>query len=101
MSKWIPDRKWFASGIAGVVTFLVITALSTWTSLDIGADLSSAISTGVTLLFHYLTKSSIGDVITKLDNIIKGLVDDGKLSDATAVENAKVVLMEKQDKVSK
>ena len=67
MSKWLPDRKWLASGVAGILTW----ALVAFAGLD--AEVATAVVGGVMALVHYFVPPSVKDVIKRVDDTIIGL----------------------------
>ena len=67
MTKWIPDRKYLAGGIAGIVAW----ALSTWAGLD--AEVSMQVGTALAAVVAYFVPPSVNDIIKRVDDTIIGL----------------------------
>lgn len=63
-SKFFPDRKWLASGVAGVLTW----ALVQYLGLD--AEVATAAVGGVMALVHYFVPASVNDVLKRVDSTI-------------------------------
>jgi hypothetical protein len=74
---WIPSRKSMSSGIAGVVTFVLMTAIRHFTGIDLPASLEMFIIGAVTWGINYLVPPSAQDVVNHLNNaIVKLAVED-------------------------
>lgn len=71
MSSWIPDRKYLAGGISGVLSFFILKALSTWLGWAMDEATITQIAGLIAAAMAYLIPSSVGDTLTKIDNILK------------------------------
>jgi hypothetical protein len=75
--SWIPSRKSMSGGIAGVLAFLVMTAVRYFTGVDLPASLDMLIIGAVTWGINYLMPPSAKDVVNHLNNaIVKLAVED-------------------------
>lgn len=72
MKKWLPDRKWLASGVSGVLTFILLTLFSDALGLDPAAatEIASGITGLVMAAVHYFVPPSVKDVIKRVDDTI-------------------------------
>lgn len=70
MSKWLPDRKIVAGGIASIVAFLIATAF------NISYDVVAPAVIGVYGLVAYLVPASVRDVVSKIDDSILALAQE-------------------------
>ena len=78
VSKWIPDRKAVAGGLAGVVAFFVMTAIP-----DLNPETITALVAGVMGLVFYLVPPSKADLIRRADDTLKALSEvngDGEIT---------------------
>jgi len=65
MNKYIPDRKFIAGGISGILAFALVTFLG----LD--AELASTLTGAAMALVFYLVPPSVKDIVKRVDqNII-------------------------------
>lgn len=76
ITRWIPDRKVVAGGVAAVTAFFVMMGLNTWAGLDIGYETASAAVGGVFLLVSYLVPQSFNDWLRRADKFLLELVED-------------------------
>lgn len=67
MNKFLPDRKWLASGLAGILTWAAVQ----FAGLD--AEVATAVVGGVMALVHYFVPPSVTDIIKRVDDTIIGL----------------------------
>jgi hypothetical protein len=87
MGKWIPDRKVFAGGIAGVLAFLVVVASSALGHpIDI-ATASAAIPILMTVV-AYFTPQSVDDIVARVDGKIIALAAEKNPAAITAAAPA-------------
>jgi hypothetical protein len=72
MTKWFPDRKWFASGISGFVTFglTLLFADALGMAPEPTAALASALTAIVMQAVHYFVPQSVKDIIKRVDDAI-------------------------------
>lgn len=78
MTKWIPDRKYLAGGISGVIAW----GLSSFAGLD--GELSLQIATAVAAVIAYFVPPSVNDIIKRVDDTIIGLARQSPNSPASA-----------------
>jgi len=76
MEKYVPDRKWVASGISGVLTWAVIS----FTGLS-DPEVASAVIGGVMAVVHYLVPASVNDILKNLDKVVQNAADLGVFDD--------------------
>ena len=76
LANWIPDRKIIAGGGAAVVSFLVVTAVNTWTDVTVDMETASGIVGGVFLIVGYFVPQSVTDIFNKADRLLKEFGDD-------------------------
>lgn len=72
--KWLPDRKWLASGVSGVLAYFVTTFLFP----DMGVEEATSIVGAIMLAVHYLVPASVGDIIKRIDDTIVRIFNDKK-----------------------
>jgi len=73
MDKWIPDRKFIAGGVSGVVAYFA----ATYTGLS--AELAMQITGAVWAAVTYFTPASVTDVLKRIDQrIVDFARDEGK-----------------------
>lgn len=77
MRRWIPDRKWLASGVSGVLAFFLATAF------DVPGETATAVVGGIMALVHYLVSPSVRDVLARVDDRIVDLARTDPRSPAT------------------
>jgi len=65
-NKWIPDRKWLASGITGILTWAIVTFVAT----DLDPTLATSAVGVVMGLVFYFVPPSISDVVKRVDEKI-------------------------------
>lgn len=75
MSKWIPDRKWFAAGISGVLTFFGLQLLTGWGVVLDEATVAGIVG-GVMAIVQYLVPASVSDLLKRADEFLKALGKD-------------------------
>ena len=68
VAKWIPDRKAVAGGIAGVVSFFVLTAVP-----DLNPEVITGLVAGIMGLVFYFVSPSKADLIRRADDTLKAL----------------------------
>ena len=69
MNKYIPDRKFIASGISGLLAFALVAFL------QLPAELATGITGAVMALVHYFVPASVGDVLRRVDAGIISLAE--------------------------
>lgn len=62
--NYFPDRKWLASGVAGILTWAAVQFLG----LD--AEVATAAVGGVMALVHYFVPPSVQDIVKRVDQTI-------------------------------
>ncbi|EKE78446.1 hypothetical protein [Oceanibaculum indicum] len=67
---WIPDRKFLAAGVAGVVTWLLI-LIAAAAGVELPAETAAALSGGVMALVFYAVPPSVADVVRRVDDTLK------------------------------
>lgn len=67
---WIPDRKFLAAGVAGVLTWLLILIAAT-AGVELPAETAAALSGGVMALVFYAVPPSVADVVRRVDDTLK------------------------------
>ena len=77
VTKWIPDRKAVAGGIAGVISFFAIAAIP-----DLDPELITGLVAGIMGLVFYLVPPSKADLIRRADDTLKALGEkaDGEIT---------------------
>jgi hypothetical protein len=70
VTKWIPDRKAVAGGLAGVVAFFVMTAIP-----DLDPEVVTGLVAGIMGVVFYITPPSKVDLIRRADDTLKALGD--------------------------
>lgn len=79
MNKWFPDRKWLASGVAGVLTFAVCT-LARQFGYDIPPSIEPSLVIAMSGLVAYLTPQSLEDILKRLnDDIVRLAQEDPRV----------------------
>lgn len=81
LSKYIPDRKFLASGIAGAVAFAIVLL----TGID--GEVATAAVAGVMALVHYFVPASVSDIIRRVDDRIIDLARASDESPASPTEH--------------
>lgn len=71
-TNWIPSQKAISGGLAGIVTFFVVTAAQYY-GYAIPAELQAAIPGAITWLVYYLVPAADADIVRNLDNHIVAL----------------------------
>lgn len=66
-TTWLPDRKFLAGGIAGVMTWLIITLANRY-GLEIPQDVQNGITGFIAMALVYLVPSSKKDIIRRIDD---------------------------------
>ena len=67
MSKWIPDRKFLAGGVSGVVAFFA----SQFAGLP--AELATSVAGALWALAMYFVPASVEDTVKRVDQTIADL----------------------------
>lgn len=67
MNRYIPDRKYLAGGLSGIIAW----GLSTWAGLD--PEVSMQIAAAIAAAVAYFVPPSVGDIIKRVDDTIIGL----------------------------
>lgn len=62
--KHLPDRKWLASGISGVLAWGIVTYLG------LGEELATPLVGAVMAAVHYFVPPSITDIIKRVDDTV-------------------------------
>lgn len=74
---WLPDRKVWAGGLAGLVTWGVSLAAQRYLGVTLPPDLVAMIVGGVTTGVAYLVPPSVKDIVKRLnDGIVQMAADD-------------------------
>lgn len=76
-SKWLPDRKVWASGLAGLLAFFVTTLLSTYTSVVVPYEVALEITIAVVGLVAYVVPPSVADVAKRVNDKVLEIVNSG------------------------
>lgn len=75
--KWIPERKFFASGIAGILAWCIIT-FSGLVGQGINEKDAISLASGIMLVVHlaaqYMTKPSFADTLKRIDAKFKSIL---------------------------
>jgi uncharacterized membrane protein YjjB (DUF3815 family) len=71
-SKYVPDRKVLAGGIAGVAAFVVVVVAGVF-GVEISPEAAAAAIAAVGSVVAYLVPSPVGEVLDKADAIIKDI----------------------------
>lgn len=83
MSRWIPDAKVLAGGIAGVLAWMATIGLAS-AGVEIPAETVGALVAAVMALVAYLVPPSTRDIIKRVDDTIIDLARQSPDSPATA-----------------
>lgn len=65
--SWMPDRKFLAGGVAGVITWLIITLANRY-GLEIPQDMQNGITGIIAMALVYMVPSSKKDIIRRIDD---------------------------------
>lgn len=68
MSKWIPDRKWWAGGVFMLAAFALTMALNRYAGADISMDEAFVLSLALGKAAEYMLPPSLLDIIKRLDD---------------------------------
>lgn len=79
--KWLPDRKWWASGIAGVLAFFIILGLQQ-VGITLDTETALSIAGAAMLAVQYITPASVDDVLKRIDDWLKKI--GGSTTDSVA-----------------
>lgn len=71
IKKWVPDRKWFATGIGGLLAFLAIMAIEQFGGVDVPLEVEASIIGLFGWLLQYLVPPSAQDIYKRLDDYAK------------------------------
>lgn len=83
--NWWPDRKWFAGGIAGLVTLAITAAVRQFFGWDLPADIQSALATGASALLFWAVPPSKYDIVRRINNGLVKLATADPLNPTTAI----------------
>lgn len=87
MGKWIPDRKYLAGGITGILSFIILTAAGSF-GFPIDAAMAAQIAGGLMLLVSYFTPQSVDDIVSRVDGKIISIVAEKNPTAITAAAPA-------------
>lgn len=76
VSKWIPDRKIIATGVGGVVAWLLVQVANTYLGMDIGLESATAIVGVVGTALGYLVPESVESTLRKADALLEDWAGD-------------------------
>lgn len=85
ITKWIPDRKAVTGGIAGIVSFFILTAVP-----DLNPETISGLIVGIMGVVFYLVPPSKADLIRRADETLKALGEKNGGEITLVVEEKKV-----------
>jgi hypothetical protein len=71
VNRYVPDRKWWASGLAGLLSYGLIRAFG------VGEGDAAQLAAGLMLAVHYFVPQSFADKLKHLDNDIRSVVKQG------------------------
>lgn len=75
--RWMPDRKWLASGGAGLIAW----ALTKFIWPDMPAEEALAIGGTGMMIIHYLIPASISDVLKRINDKVKAAMKEKETPD--------------------
>lgn len=91
-SVWkLPDRKVWASGLAGLAAWLLSIALERWAGMDIPSDLLGPVIVAVVGSVAYMVPPSVGEFLMRLDATVKQAADS-RATNTDVVEAAGATL---------
>lgn len=73
MSKWIPDRKIWAGGLAAVAAWLLCQALQQFAGIVIPPDFAASIIVTAGGAISYLVPPSVADLLRRADDTLRHL----------------------------
>lgn len=73
MTKWIPDRKVWAGGLAAVLAWLLAQALQQLAGVTLAPDTAAAIVAGAGGLVAYWVPPSLADLARRADDTLRRL----------------------------
>lgn len=76
LEKWIPDRKYIAGGIAGVLTFAWTSIVNEVFELKIDYSTALEITIAAIALVVYLVPPSTKDILKRIDDDIKNIIKE-------------------------
>ena len=76
MNQNVPDRKWWANGIAGAVSAGIVFAGNTWLGWQVDEVTAMAIVGLVGLVAHYFVPMSVIDIAKRSDDDWRKTFDD-------------------------
>lgn len=71
----MPDRKWFASGTAGLVTFALCLVASRY-GITVPVDAQTSLVLVVGWVIHYFVPASKQDILKRLDDELVRIAQD-------------------------